>query len=478
MPNFLYYIIFTMVLLLFITTLTALIGWRWIMKKVVKMAGKIILTDSYQENMIELMPGLRHMGIQNMLENSLRASSGKTIMRPLGGSQKRWPHLESITFIPAQTSPFPVDGEQEVDIQVTIGPKAKKPMQMDVPLIISGMGYGVGLSEEARLSLAQAAKKTGVAINSGEGGILPEELQTAGKYILQFSKTLWGKEEKEIMRANMIEIKIGQGSMQGMGNKIPPEELTGRASEMMGLKENEEAVIFEQFFENQTLQDLKELIDQLRDKTGGIPIGAKIGAGGKLENDIDHLIEIGVDFISLDGGQAAMKEAPPILFDDFGIPTLHAVVRAVNHLEKRKLKDQISLIVSGGLLVPGHFLKVLALGADAVNVGSAMLFALAHTQSLKALPFEPPTQTVWYNGKFKDQFNTENGAASAEKFITASIEEMRMALRAMGKRSLKELSKKDLVSYDELIARKVGIPFSFQTLKEQTPKATKFEKRT
>ena len=115
-------------------------------------------------------------------------------------------------------------------------------MQMDVPLIISGMGYGVGLSEQARLSLAQAAKKTGVAINSGEGGILPEELQTAGKYILQFSKTTWAKEEKEIMRANMIEIKIGQGSMQGMGKTIPPEELTGRASEIMGLKENEEAV--------------------------------------------------------------------------------------------------------------------------------------------------------------------------------------------------------------------------------------------
>ena len=478
MPNFFIYIISTMVFLLFITSLTALIGWRWIMKKVVMMAGKIILTDSYQENMIELMAGLRHLGIQNMLENSLRASSGKAIMRPLGGSQIKWPHLETITFNPAQTSPFPVDGEQKVDIQVTIGPKAKKPMKMDVPLIIGGMGYGVGLSEQARLSLAQAAKKTGVAINSGEGGILPEELQAAGTYILQFSKTTWAKEEKEIMRANMIEIKIGQGSTQGMGKKIPPEELTGRASEIMGLKENEEGVIFEQFFENQTLQDLKELIDQLREKTGGIPIGAKIGAGGKLENDIDHLIEMGVDFISLDGGQATMKEAPPILFDDFGIPTLHAVVRAVNHLEKRKLKDQISLIVSGGLLVPGHFLKVLALGADSVNVGSAMLFALAHTQSLKALPFEPPTQTVWYNGKFKDQFKTEDGATSAEKFITSSIEEMRMALRAMGKRSLKELSKGDLVSYDELIARKVGIPFSFQTLKEQTPKATKFEKRT
>ena len=108
--------------------------------------------------------------------------------------------------------------------------------------------------------------------------------------------------------------------------------------------------------------------------------------------------------------------APPILADDVGIPTIHAVVRAVHHLEKRHMKGQISLIVSGGLFVPGHFLKVLALGADAVYVGSAILFAVSHTQSLNALPFEPPTQAIWNQGKFKDQFKIEDGVTSAEKF--------------------------------------------------------------
>lgn len=118
-----------------------------------------------------------------------------------------------------------------------------------------------------------------------------------------------------------------------------------------------------------------------------------------------------------------------------GIPTLHAVVWAVNHLETRKMMGQISLIVSEGLIVPGHFLKVLALGADAVYVGSAILFAVSHSQALNALPFEPPTQVVWNQDKFKE--------------------------RSMGKRSLKELSKKDLVSNDELTAKMIGIPFSF-----------------
>ena len=263
MSNILYYLAFAMISILFVFFLFMLVGWRWMMKRMVKKIGKIILTDSYQENIMELMPGLRHMGIQNMLENSLRAETGDVLHRPLGSS-KKWPHLDPITFIPAQTSPFPIDGEEEVDVTVTIGPKAKKPMEIQIPLMISGMAYGIALSEEVRLSLAEAAKNVGTAINSGEGGVLPEELDTAGKYILQFSKTEWSKEEDQIKRADMIEIKFGQGALFGVGGKISPNNLTGRAREVMGLKENEEAVIFDNFFENQTLEDIKELVEKLR----------------------------------------------------------------------------------------------------------------------------------------------------------------------------------------------------------------------
>ncbi|WP_223588868.1 FMN-binding glutamate synthase family protein [Neobacillus bataviensis] len=461
MLNIFYYLAFAMVTFIFLFFVFMLFGWRWLMKRMVKQMGKIILTDSYQENVMELMPGLRHMGIQNMLENSLRAETGDVLHRPLGSS-KKWPHLDPITFIPAQTTPFPIDGEEDVDVQVTIGPNAKKPMKIKIPLMISGMAYGIALSEEVRLSLAEAANNAGTAINSGEGGVLPEELNAAGKYILQFSKTEWAKEEELFKRADMIEVKLGQGALFGTGGKISPKNLTGRAREVMGLKENEDAVIYDNFFEDQTLDDLKELVDELRSLTGGVPIGVKMGAGGKIEEDIDHLIYMGVDFIAIDGGQAATLGAPPILSDDIGIPTLHAIVRAVNHLEKRNMKGKISLIACGGLLVPGHFLKVLALGADAVYVGSAMLFAVSHPQSLNAMPFEPPTQVVWNQGKYKDQFKIEDGVKSAEKFLTASTEEIKMALRAMGKRSLKELSKKDLVSYDELTAKMTGIPFSFE----------------
>ncbi|KAB2334777.1 FMN-binding glutamate synthase family protein [Cytobacillus depressus] len=459
MPNILSLLSFAMVTILFVVFLFVLIGWRWVLKSMVKKMGKIIFTDNYQENIIEMIPGFRHMGIQNVLENSLRAESGDVLHRPLGSS-KKWPHLDPITFIPAQTTPFPVDSEEEVDVEVVIGPKAKKPMKIKIPLMISGMAYGIALSEQVKIALATAAKNVGTAINSGEGPILPEEIDSAGKYILQFSKTEWAKEKHILKRADMIEIKLGQGALFAMGGKISPNNLSGRARELMGLKENEEGVIYENFFKNQTLSDLKQLVKELRKLTGGVPIGTKMGAGGKIEMDIDHLIEIGVDYIAIDGGQGATHGAPPILSDDFGIPTLHAIVRAANHLEKRNMKGKISLIISGGLFVPGQFLKVLALGADAVYLGSTMLFTVSHNQILKAIPFEPPTQVVWNDGKYKDKFKIEDGVQAAEKFLTASIEEMKMGLRAMGKHSLKELSRKDLVSYDELTARIIGIPFS------------------
>ncbi|RBW69549.1 FMN-binding glutamate synthase family protein [Bacillus taeanensis] len=466
MSNALIYLTFGMTVILFVVVLLLFFGWRWMMKRMVKQIGKIIMTDKYQENIIEMIPGFRHMGIQNVLENSLRAEIGDVLHRPLGSS-KKWPHFDPLTFIPAQTSPFPLDGEEEVDVNVTIGPHAKKPMKIKTPLMISGMAYGIALSKEVRLALTEAAKNVGTAINSGEGGILPEELKQAGKYILQFSKTPWAKEEEKIKRADMIEIKLGQGALAGMGGRIPPEDLKGPAREVMGLKENEDAVIFEQFFENQTLSDIKGLVEELRKVSDGVPIGVKIGAGGKIEEDIDHLLETGVDFIAVDGGQAATHGAPPILSDDFGIPTLHAVVRAAKHLEKRKMKGQVSLIVSGGLFTPGHFLKVLALGADAVYLGSAMLFTVSHNQTLQALPFEPPTQVVWNEGKYKDKFKVEEGVKAAEKFLTSSTEEIKVGLRAMGKRSLNDLSKKDLVSYDYLTAQMIGIPFSFEAWEDK-----------
>lgn len=460
MKEILFYIVCGIIIFFFIICLFLFLSWRWLMKKIVNQVSDILFTDSYQENLIELIPGMKHIGIQNLLENNLRAESGDIINRPLGSS-KTWPHLDALTFLPAQTTPFAIASDEAVDLSVTIGPRAKRPMHIEIPLMISGMAYGVGLGEQVRVALAKAANEMGTALNSGEGGILEEELMEAGNYILQFAKAPWGKEDEILQRADMIELKLGQGAKLGIGTKISPENLTGKARDVMGLEDDEDAILYEHYYENQTLTELKQLVSKLRNLTDGVPIGVKIGAGGEIERDIDHLLQLDVDYIAIDGGQAATHAGAPILADDFGIPTFHAVVRAAEHLKKRKKRGDVSLIVSGGLLVPGHFLKILALGADAVYLGSAILFAVAHNQVYRAIPYEPPTQVVWNEGKFAHEFDADIGAESAKNFLISSTEEMKMALRAMGKRSLKELSVRDFVSYDLHIAKQLDIPYTF-----------------
>ncbi|KAA0564660.1 FMN-binding glutamate synthase family protein [Bacillus sp. CH30_1T] len=439
-----------------------LLNWKRLVSIIYHMMMKRILSDAYDENVAELFPGTKRFGLLTIIENSLRAEGGNVLHRPMG-SPRNWPNFETITFIPAQTFPFPTSNETDIDVSITIGPKAKKPLHLKIPLLISGMGYGVGLSEKSKIALAQAATKAGTAINSGEGGILPEEVEAAENFILQFSKTSWGKDEYEISKAKMIEIKLGQGALGGMGARIPPEKLKGRAREIMNIKDGEDAIIHEHFFENQTLEDFKELVEDLRKFSKGVPIGVKIGAGGKLEEDLNRIIELDIDFIAVDGGQASTHDSPTIIQDDFGIPTLHAVVRASNYLKARGVKEKISLIVSGGLTTPGDFLKVIAMGADAVYLGSSMLYAISHSQLNKSMPWEPPTQLVWYGGKYEDRFDVEKGAEAGHKFLTACTEEMKVALRAMGKTSLKQLSSTDIVSYDEKTAKYLGIPYSFNT---------------
>ncbi|WP_245833129.1 FMN-binding glutamate synthase family protein [Oceanobacillus timonensis] len=440
------------------------------MKKLVNKYGKVLMEDDYQENVLEMLTGFRHMGIQDTFENNLRAEYGDVLNRPLGSS-KTWPDFEKLTFIPAQVATFPAEYTEQVDMKITIGPNAKKPMQLDIPLMISGMAYGVALSKEVRLALADAVNQVGTALNSGEGGVLDEEIDGTDNYILQFSKTSWSKEDGLIKKASMIEIKFGQGALMSAGVVIPADELEGEIREVLNLDDGEDAIIHNHFFENQTLEDFKKLVQELKEVTGGVPIGAKIAAGGKIEEDIDALLEIEVDYIAVDGGQAATHGGPPILAEDFGIPTIHGLHRAQQHLQKKKAREDVSLIISGGLFTPGQFLKAIALGADAVYLGSAALFAISHKQVLNAIPFEPPTQIVWYDGKYKDDFNRQDGSESLVNFINASIKEMEEGIRMMGKTALSEVTKDDLVSYDETVAHDMEVSYSIHSYKEVSKKS-------
>lgn len=157
-------------------------------------------------------------------------------------------------------------------------------------------------------------------------------------------------------------------------------------------------------------------MDDLKAATGGVPIGMKLVPSGMLEADLDIALEAGVDFITLDGAQAGTKGSAPILQDDFGLPTLFGLCRAVRHLERRGVSGTVSLLIAGGLKTPGECLKAIALGADAVYLGSTVLFAAAHNQIAKTLPWEPPTELVFAWGKLAHRFDPEQRAARGAVF--------------------------------------------------------------
>ncbi|MFY0544623.1 FMN-binding glutamate synthase family protein [Brevibacillus sp. H7] len=430
------------------TLILMLLFARPFIKWMVGRFTKRLMSDRYAENIWEMVTAMTKISPRIVVENSLRASLGGVIERPFG-SPRKFLHFDGLIFSPAQLATLPAAETHPVDMRLTIGPKAKKPLILDIPLMAGGMGYGIGVSEKIKIALAKGTAAVGTSTNSGEGPFLPEERENARYYILQYSSGHWAKEPEILRQADAIEIHIGKGATAGSGSIIPSEYLQGRARELLQAPDEGFLVIPSRHSEIKKPEDLRSLVDRLREITEGVPIGVKICASAKLEADLEIAIQAGVDFISIDGGQAGMKGAAPILEDDFGLPTIFALCRAVEYLKKRGVKERITLLSGGGYSVPGDCLKAIALGADGVYMGTALLWAMTHDQITKAIPWEPPTQLAFYPGTLKDEFNEEEAAVYLEKFFVSCTEEMKMAIRALGKTSLKEVNAEDLVALDE-----------------------------
>lgn len=436
---------------------------RLAINKVFDWATSVIMTDVYDENLVEFYSAGRRMGAQNIMETNLRSEKGQALARPLG-TPKKMPGFQDLMFNMAQLHRRVTPPDTKVDISVTIGPNAKRPLKVDIPILISAMAYGEALSARAKIALAKGATMAGAAINAGEGPFLPEERKAAKYYIHQYNRGSWGKEDEVLKQADAIEIQIGQGAIAGVGHSIRANEIDAHLRKKMGLVPGQDAIVHARQKHTATPEEFAQFVDYLRGLTNGAPIGAKIGAGMDIEKDLDFLIEAGVDFVAIDGAQAATKGSSTILQDDFGIPTLYALCRAVRHLIKRKAKGKVSLIVGGGLFTPGDFLKAIALGADAVYIGTAALFAVTHTQTLHALPFEPPTQAVWYTGKYSHKFSASEGGKALGKYLKASAEEMVHGIQGLGKSSLTQLCKEDLCGLSNHVCEVAQVKPAWQPL--------------
>lgn len=422
-----------------------------------------LMVDNYEENLWEFVSASRKVGLQNIIETNLRSQTGKLIQRPLG-SPKNFPGFDKIMFNFAQLHRLPTDEGKNIDTDVVIGPAAKKPLKIKMPILISGMAYGLALSGKAKIALAKGSTLAGTATNTGEGPFLPAERKAAQKLIIQYNRSKWTKTKKVLKQADAIEIHIGQGAGGGTGHAIPDKNIDRIIRKAMELEWQENAIIHATHTGIDKPNHMHHLTSYLRELTEGAPVGFKISGSKYIEKDLEIALEAGADFIAIDGSEAGSKGTAPILQDDFGLPTLFALQRASAYLQKYHVQDKVSLIMAGGFYNPGQMLKALALGADAVYIGAIALFAMSHTEVLKALPWEPPPSVVFYKGAFKNKLNTKKGAQNLNKFLNSCNEEIKEGVRALGKKSIHEVNRSDLFALDPFIAEVVGIPLGYKDI--------------
>lgn len=417
----------------------------------------IIETDPYTENLWELVILSMRMHPQKIIENNMRAAGGVIIKRPMGSS-RAMPDFKGLMFLPNQMAKLPTPEGIEIDTRTIIGPCAKRPLKLDIPLMVSGLGVGLGISNELKLALAKGSAMVGTATNTGEGPFWPEERKWAKKLVIQYARAKWSKEPSILKQADMIEIHIGQGASGPAPSQVPAKHLKERERKLLGVPPGGRAEILSRMPGVTKKQDWRNLVDKLRKITGGVPIGMKM-IPSRVEEDIEIALYAGVDFITLDGSQAGTKGTAPILQDDLGLPTIIGLCRAVEYLEKMNKKDEVSVIISGGFRNPGEHLKALALGADAVALGVPVVIAASHLQgSHKMLPWEAPTQLVWYEGDRTDQFDVEQGAKHLAYYLQSCVEEMCLAAIALGKTSLRDVNKDDLIAMDPQTASIANVP--------------------
>ncbi len=419
---------------------------------------KRITTERYWSNLFETYNLAKMIGLGRLVETELRSAHGQPPGRPFGRRNAVSP-WNDLYFNPVYLHRLPLLDYTQVGTEVVIGPEAKYPLKLKIPVLIGGMAYGTALSAKTKQALALGATMAGTASNTGNGPFLPVERAAAEKLIIQYARGSWAKDLEVIQKADAVEIQLGQGLWGPAPAELPPRRLARnpKLRRLLGVKPGEKAVIPPRLLEAETDHELKELVKALRAHAEGVPVGFKLGATQWLERELEILVRAKPDFIAIDGMEGGTHGGLGSSLDALGTPTLYVLVRARQFLTEKKLTGKISLLVGGGLYTGMDFLKALALGADAVFIGTIALIALVHTQAVKVLPWDPPTKLIFEGGRQKDKLNIDQGAQSLANFLKASVQEMQVAALCLGKDHLSAVDKGDLSTANRELAAYLGI---------------------
>ena len=411
--------------------------------------GMPVGQNTTEESTVEMIHALARDGLEKTGHHGPLAAMG--VPRP---TLPKWDDIQMLT---AQLASKPLLEDTQVGTELTVGPKAKKPLRLEIPIFVSDMSFGA-LSEEAKVSMARGAELAGTGICSGEGGMLPEEQAENSRYFYELASAKFGYSEDLLTKVQAFHFKGGQGAKTGTGGHLPGNKVTGKIAEVRQLPEGQSAISPPAFCEFTTPQDYKEFSDRVRELSGGVPIGFKLSAQ-HIEKDIDFALETGVDYIILDGRGGGTGAAPLIFRDNISVPTIPALARARRHLDRCERSD-VTLIITGGIRTPSDFIKALCLGADGIAIANSAMQAIGCVAARICNTNNCPAGIATQQEHLRAKLNIEKSAQQLARFLGASVELMQVMARACGHSHLNQFNSNDITTWKKEMADLTGMQFA------------------
>lgn len=378
----------------------------------------------------------------------------------MGVDRNELPCWEEMQYLPAQLHRPPLLDDEPVRTETIIGPKAKRPMVLSMPIFVSDMSFGA-LSREAKLALAKGAQLVGTGICSGEGGMLPDEQASNENYLYELASGKFGFSMDKVKLSQAFHFKAGQGAKTGTGGHLPGNKVQGEIAEVRGLEPGQAAISPATFTDLRTVSDFQELISEIRLLTGGIPVGFKMAAS-HIEKDIDFALACGVDYIILDGRGGGTGAAPTVLRNNINVPTIPALARARRHLDRCKAEG-VSLVITGGLRIAEDFAKAMMLGADAVAIANSAMQAVGCVGMRACHTNNCPVGVATQKGHLRARLDVDKSAQQLANFLSASNDLLKVIARACGYHDLAHFKFDDLSTFDYKIHQLTGISYAGHT---------------
>ena len=394
-----------------------------------------------------------------------------------GGSKRRLPHFDDLLFLGASISRYPLEGYRETcNTKVTLGTRyAKKPLELDIPVTVAGMSFGA-LSGPAKEALGRGASAAGTSTTTGDGGMTPEERGQSKHLVYQLLPSRYGMNPNDLRKADAIEVVIGQGAKPGGGGMLLGQKIDDRVAEMRTLPKGVDQRSACRQPDWTGPDDLKIKILELREITNWqVPIFIKI-AGARPYYDTALAIKAGADVVVIDGMQGGTAATQEVFIENVGQPTLACIRPAVEALQDLDMHREVQLIISGGIRNGADAAKAIALGADAVSIGSAAMIAIGDNDpkweaEYQELGTMAGAYDDWHEGKDPAGIFTQDptlmkrldpvkAGKRLSNFLKVVTEEAQTIARACGKNDLHNLEPEDLVALTLEAAAMAKVPLA------------------